>query len=262
MDYSFEEGLSEPYKSPSQKIRVMSEYWVRTQLYCPNCGHEKLEPYPNNNPAADFFCLVCSEDYELKSQKNRICPKLMDGAYGTMLSKLRARTNPNLFSLIYDFQSLSVSNVFVVPKHFFVPDIIEKRKPLGPLARRAGWIGCNILIDRVPQAGRIFLIRDRITLPKIDVLGKWQKTLFLRNQQNIEAKGWLLSVLRCVERLQVRTFTLNDVYAFEDELRASYPGNRHVRAKIRQKLQVLRDRGFLEFIGNGTYRMIPTDSQA
>jgi len=34
------------------------------------------------------------------------------------------------------------------------------------------------------------------------------------------------------------TFTLGDVYGFEGELAAKYPGNKHVREKIRQSLQV------------------------
>ena len=33
------------------------------------------------------------------------------------------------------------------------------------------------------------------------------------------------------------------------------PGNRHVRDKIRQQLQVLRDLGFMEFLGGGRYRI-------
>jgi type II restriction enzyme len=38
-------------------------------------------------------------------------------------------------------------------------------------------------------------------------------------------------------------FTLEAVYAQEAALSALYPGNHNVRAKIRQQLQVLRDRG-------------------
>ncbi|WP_420022339.1 hypothetical protein [Brevundimonas subvibrioides] len=36
--------------------------------------------------------------------------------------------------------------------------------------------------------------------------------------------------------------------------KAIYPGNHNVRPKIRQQLQVLRDRGWLAFNGRGTYR--------
>jgi type II restriction enzyme len=32
-----------------------------------------------------------------------------------------------------------VNNFFVIPKYFFIPEIIEKRKPLSETAKRAGW---------------------------------------------------------------------------------------------------------------------------
>jgi type II restriction enzyme len=93
--------------------------------------------------------------------------------------------------------------------------------------------------------------------PKAEVLAKWLKTLFLREQKNASAKGWLLDVMRCVEKLNRPTFSLDQVYSFEDELKAIYPSNRHVREKIRQQLQVLRDKGYLEFVGRGQYRIAP-----
>jgi type II restriction enzyme len=49
-------------------------------------------------------------------------------------------------------------------------------------------------------------------------------------------------------------FELADVYRFEAHLSAIYPDNLHVREKIRQQLQVLRDGGFVEFLGRGRYR--------
>jgi len=48
---------------------------------------------------------------------------------------------------------------------------------------------------------------------------------------------------------------LGDVFGFEDRLAEQYPGNDHVRAKIRQQLQVLRDEGLVEFLGGGAYRL-------
>ena len=61
--------------------------------------------------------------------------------------------------------------------------------------------------------------------------------------------------MRCVELISRDAFTLDDVYAFEDRLAGVYPGNNNVRPKIRQQLQVLRDQGFLEFVGRGRYRL-------
>ena len=48
--------------------------------------------------------------------------------------------------------------------------------------------------------------------------------------------------------------TLDEVYAHEAALATLYPGNNNVRPKIRQQLQVLRDRGWLAFNGRGAYR--------
>ncbi len=255
MDLSFQAGLAENYSSASQKIRVLSESWVATQVYCPNCGREKLRQYQSNRPVADFSCSTCHEDYELKSKKGVLRKKIVDGAYSSMMERLIETRNPNLFLLSYDLRNLTVVDFLIVPKHFFIPETIERRKPLSLSARRAGWIGCNILLDAIPEAGRIFLIRNRAALPREDVLSKWRQTLFLREQTNINKKGWLLNVLRCVERIRAPIFQISDVYGYEDELRAIYPANKHVKEKMRQQLQVLRDRGLVEFVGRGKYRM-------
>jgi Dam-replacing HTH domain/Dam-replacing family len=61
---------------------------------------------------------------------------------------------------------------------------IIKRKPPSSTARRAGWIGCNFNLSRIPA----------------------------------------------------------EAYAFTRELEKLHPDNRHVRDKIHQQLQVLRDR--------------------
>ncbi len=94
----------------------------------------------------------------------------------------------------------------------------------------------------------------RVAAPKDAVLAQWRSTLFLR-EQSLDARGWLLEVLRSVEAVGRHEFTLADVYADEPRLAAAYPGNRNVRPKIRQQLQVLRDAGWLEFLGGGVYRL-------
>jgi hypothetical protein len=32
-------AIANAYKSPSQKIHVMTEQWVRSMVFCPNCGN-------------------------------------------------------------------------------------------------------------------------------------------------------------------------------------------------------------------------------
>ena len=149
-----------------------------------------------------------------------------------------------------------MQNLLVIPSHFFVPEIIERRKPLARTARRAGWVGCNILFSQIPLAGRVSLVSEGRPVSKPTVLAAWQRTLFLRDQKKVEARGWTLDVMRCVEQLSMPEFSLADIYTYEGRLSKLHANNRHVRAKIRQQLQVLRDAGYLEFIGQGRYRVV------
>ncbi len=224
-------------------------------MYCPSCGERPLTDYKNNKPVADFYCGLCAEDFELKSTKNKFGKKITDGAYDTMIARLQSDSVPSLMLLRYTVLDKMVHDLSVIPKQFFVTDLIERRKPLSKNARRAGWVGCNILIDKVPKAGRITLVENRIAKPKEIVLDKWAKTQFLR-EQSLSKKGWVLDVLNCVEEIGQLEFTLGDVYKFENYLSELHPENNNVKPKIRQQLQVLRDAGILEFKGRGEYRLI------
>jgi len=243
-----------PYKSGSQSARVWTEAWVSAWAYCPHCGNAKMSQFPNNRPVADFLCPSCKEEFELKSQRGRFGDKVADGAYKVKCERLVAGNNPNLLLMNYDRKSFAVVNLFIVPKHFFVREIIEERKPLPQTARRAGWIGSRILIGKVPEAGKIHIVQNGVIRPKEIVLQEWQKTLFLRDE-SLEARGWLLDVLKCVESIGKPEFTLDEVYAFERHLGDLYPGNQNVKPKIRQQLQYLRDQGFIDFVSRGSYRL-------
>jgi predicted Rdx family selenoprotein len=257
MKLNFEETQTS-YTSGSQNARAWTERWVRDWMFCPNCGSARISQFEINRPVADFFCASCNEEYELKSQKSKFGTKVLDGAFGTMCDRLTATNNPNLFLLNDDLNRRGVVNLFVVPKQFFVREIIEERKPLAPTARRAGWIGCNILLNQIPVSGKIFIVRDGLPQSKEHVLAQWKKTLFLRGE-GLEARGWLIEVMKCVDAIGRQEFQLADVYAFENRLSGLYPGNRHVRQKIRQQLQVLRDQGYLDFVSRGYYRLRSTD---
>jgi hypothetical protein len=253
MKLGFEETQA-AYDSGSQSARAWTERWVRDQLYCPNCGNQKLNPFPANSPVADFFCASCNDEYELKAQKSGFGHKVLDGAYSKKCERLAADNNPSLLLMNYNLKQLSVVNLLVVPKQFFVREIIEERKPLASTARRAGWIGSHILLNNIPEIGKIFIIRDGEIQPKELVLAEWKRTLFLRDE-SVQARGWLLEVMKCIETLGRSECRLEDVYAFENHLSQIYPGNRNIRPKIRQQLQFLRDRGYLEFAARGNYRL-------
>lgn len=256
MNLSFDQSLVVNYKNQAQKIRVLTESWVAQFIFCPNCGKENIDQYPNNRPVGDFYCLYCSEEFELKSKQKNIGSKIVDGAYHTMVERISSRNNPNFFLLNYDPRTLSVINFVIIPKHFFVPNIIERRKPLSQDAIRAGWVGCNILLNSIPQSGKIFFVRNQQIESRNRILEEWRKTIFLREETKVQERGWFLDIMRSIERLNKKEFKLEDIYAFERELSKLHPENKHIKDKIRQQLQVLRDKGYLDFVSRGYYRLI------
>jgi len=138
MKLSFEESQT-PYDSGSQQARVWTEGWVAREMFCANCGSPRLTQLPNNSPLADFVCPVCADQFEVKSKRGlALGTTIADGAYDTKIARLSSATNPHLLVLNYDLSAREVRNVCIVPKHFFVPDIIQARPPLKPTARRAG----------------------------------------------------------------------------------------------------------------------------
>jgi len=255
MNLNLNRQVVDSYHSPSQKARVSTEDWVGSYIFCPSCG-SNVKSYPHNKPVADFYCPKCTEDFELKSKKDCFGKKIVDGAYRTMMERLQDDTNPNLFLLSYQLTKYEVTNFFVIPKHFFVSQIIEKRKPLSSTARRAGWTGCNILMNSVPLSGRIFYIRDKKIENKKSVLDSWKKTLFLKESQTDKLKGWILDTMKCIDRLNKNEFSLQEMYGCEKNLKLKYPNNKHIKDKIRQQLQFLRNKCYLEFRGKGKYKLI------
>ena len=120
-------------------------------------------------------------------------------------------------------------------------------------AKRAGWTGCLILLNQIPDFGKIKLVEKGRFVQRDKVRTAWDKTKFLAEQKNIQTRGWTLDILSYVEKLN-NTFSLNDMYAFESQLSAKHPENKHIKEKIRQQLQILRDRGLIEFLRPGLYK--------
>ncbi len=255
MNLHLNTSLAEGYKSPVQIARVLTEDWLANNMYCPICGELSIRHAEPNAPVKDYVCDNCKSQYELKSKKtesDKFQATVVDGVYRTMIERITSLDNPSFFFMHYD--RYEVNNLVIVPKCFFTPDIIEKRNVLSSEARRAGWEGCNILMRKIPSTAKIPIILNGEALPVADVVAKYNKVYNLQTR-SMKSRGWLLDTLHIVERME-ETFTLNQMYSFCEELKIKYPGNHHIKDKIRQQLQFLRDKGFVEFKGNGVYRRI------
>ncbi|MCK9331468.1 MAG: restriction endonuclease [Candidatus Cloacimonetes bacterium] len=254
MNLAINTSLAEGYTSNSQIARLLTENWVLNNSYCPSCGDLPLNKFENNRPVADFYCKKCNEEFELKSKSGKLTNTITDGAYSTMIERINSENNPNFFFLTYTKQ-WTVNNFLIIPKQFFTTEIIIKRQPLAETARRAGWIGCNIDISKVSDAGKVFLVKNTKAISREIVKETFKRTLFLRTTSK-EAKGWLLDMMNCIDLIKKESFSLNEVYQFEARLKLKYPNNNYIKDKIRQQLQVLRDKGLIEFTRQGRYRKI------
>ncbi|MHB1021395.1 MAG: DpnI domain-containing protein [Acidobacteriaceae bacterium] len=253
-------GLGNGYTSSSQKARVISEAWLAHFGYCLACSSDKLAPTPRNTRARDFECVTCGHPYELKCKNGKFGNHVNDGAYYAMMHRIQTATSPSFF-LMECSSTWSIINLFAINRQFITSTAIRKRKPLSPTARRAGWIGCNILLNNIPEDARIPVVYDGIVVPK----EQSRKRFGLMEKfscQSASDRNWSGALLRELRSLNQSVFTLQDAYSFERRLAKLYPENRHVREKIRQQLQVLRDAGVVTFVSRGLYSLHSLEKQS
>src|ERR1700690_1579855 len=198
MNLSMTGALAAAYQSGAQRARVVTESWGEKNLFCPNCTSPKLTWLEPGHPASDYSCPKCRFWFQLKSQKSRIGDSITDGAYAAMMNAIRHDELPSFYFMQYEIvRSPSppsptgerargevvrlksprpnplpaesrgegmlwlVRNFLLVPHFAFPPSAIIKRPPLSPTARRAGWVGCNFALNRIPVEARITIVITR-----------------------------------------------------------------------------------------------------
>lgn len=256
MNLSFDRTLADGYRSHAQIARVLTQDWVERELYCPACLAADLEPTPQNTRSRDFNCRSCSEPYELKSRAGPFRSRVLDGDYHAMLATIQESRTPSLLLLEYDREALAVRNLSAVHRNLVSESsVVPRKSALSHAARRRGWLGCYIDLFHIPPTGRIRLVEEGVPLPSESVQAGW-RTFEFTEHLTPRRRGWLVDVLTCVERLPEATFSLREVYGFEEELRALHPMNRNIQPKIRQQLQVLVRTGLVERVEPGSYRRV------
>ena len=247
-------SLASGYRSAQQRARVVTEAWIKRHGYCLACEGDHLTQTKSNTQARDFECDKCGHPYELKSSLNPLGSRIVDGSYAAMMHRIQTSTVPSFLLLQYSL-TWNVVSLRAIHHALITSEAIEIRKALAITARRAGWVGCNILLGGIPPEGRIPLIVDGIAVPRDDCRIKFARAEKLAGFSP-ETRGWAAAVLTRLHCLKNERFALSDAYAFEEELKHLYPENRNIRAKIRQQLQVLRDAGLVAFEARGIYKLI------
>ena len=253
MNLSMNPARALTYTSPSQMTRVVTEGWAAQEMYCCACPSNTLTAAPNNCKSFDFTCPVCKREYQLKSRKNWSETRVLDGEYKTMLNAVSSGSAPNLLIMQYTPQSWTVKNLLLIPSFFFTPSVVIPRNPLSVNAVRAGYIGCNLSLSAIASDGKLRVVDNgNISSPQ-KVRDWYQRVTPLAT---VPERGWVLDVLQVVRSLNKQEFALAEIYAHKPQFEVLHPDNNNIEAKIRQQLQKLRKRGFLEFLGSGNYRVL------
>jgi type II restriction enzyme len=245
--------LASAYRAGPQIARVLSEEWCSRELYCPACDSSRILQSRTNTPAVDFTCPECRQLFQLKSSRGWNPKKVVDAGYDAMIRAIRTDRTPHLLLLQYTSE-WHIQNVLLIPRMFFSESVIEKRKPLGSAARRAGWVGCNILLGAIPEDGKISIVSAGIVASAQRVRGDFDRIRKIAEVPPSQ-RGWTVDVLNVIRKLRKAEFSLHELYELEFDLKRAHPRNQNVRAKIRQQLQVLRDLGLLDFSGQGNYAL-------
>jgi type II restriction enzyme len=174
-----------------------------------------------------------------------------------MVKAIESDATPSIYALHYNLGTWRVENLILIPRFAYSATALEKRKPLSAGARRAHWVGCNILLSAIPDSARIPVVLRGVPQDPQTVRHRFDRLKPLRNLRS-DVRGWTLDVLKVVESLGQKEFGLSDVYCFQKHFQQLHPDNRHIQPKIRQQLQVLRDLGFLDFLGPGPSTSLPS----
>src|SRR5271170_5507437 len=202
MQIQFPDGdasLALGYTSASQRARVVTEAWVKHNGYCLACNGDQLVPTSANTQARDFECKHCRHAYELKSAASPFGKRVTDGAYASMMRRINTSTTPSFLLLQYT-ANWNVTNLWAIHHALITLTAIEQRKPLAETARRAGWVGCNILLSGIPPEGKIPLIVNGFVTPMNESRERFAASEKLSHLSPL-GRGWAAATLRLLHKM-------------------------------------------------------------
>ena len=206
----------------------------------------------------DFVFLSCAQVERGAVVHTTVDVSLQEAWAKTPNGKKRETTHivrtPNLVLLHYQKPQWTVRNLFLVPHFAFAESSIEKRNPLRDTAERHGHVLCNIVLKNIPSDAKIPLITNGAVSSPAKVREHFKRLQPLK-EIGVKQRGWTLDVLNAIRRLGKTEFTTTDTYVLIRELEKLHPDNHRVREKIRQQLQVLRERNLLLHVDRNRWRL-------
>lgn len=159
--------------------------------------------------------------------------------------------------MLMHYSDWCVKGLVAIHPVFLTPKVVLKRKKphIRPNTGIEYWM-CDLDLSLIPADGKIPIVSNSEVQPISGTRRRFHESLRFADIP-LKKRGWAALVLANVRKIGKQEFTLADIYAYEREMHAVYPENSHVREKIRQQLQVLRDLGYIEFQSKrGEYRVL------
>jgi type II restriction enzyme len=133
----------------NQKLGEFGERAV-TGLPCPKCKRKRhLKRLPTNFKCADVICDFCGFLAQVKTATTKDIDhpprSLMGAAWAPQHERMEAGIYFPLFIVLTPDQKRRA--IYYLPADLQTPEMFQKRNPLGPGARRAGWTGYHLRLD-------------------------------------------------------------------------------------------------------------------
>ena len=144
----------------NQVLGDSGEMAVSKLISCPRCNKPKhLTRLPKNFQCADVICKFCGflaqvKSTTLKDGSEDLPDSILGAAWGPQHEQIMAGIYHGLYIVGYDSSS-KLKRIDFVPAHILqvTPEVFEPRKPLSSTAKRAGWQGFMIRLNKVPAVG-------------------------------------------------------------------------------------------------------------
>jgi type II restriction enzyme len=252
MNLNCNPALGEHHKSPSQRVKSITEGWFTAEGYCLNCTSPHLNATTPGTPFCDHICPRCAQRYELKSAQQAHTRTVQDGGYDSMMREIRAQNVPALMLLQYD-PTWSVRRLLAVHPVFLTPNVVRKRERA--LTARPDYWMCSLDLTAIPPDGKIVVVGEGKARPMAETRKAFQNSKRFEDIP-LAKRGWPALVLSLVRKSGKEYFTIDDIMRFEEQMHAAYPENSHKREKVRQQLQVLMALEYIDRVSPSEFKVL------
>lgn len=236
-------NLALRFKKATHQARVVTEDWVRREMYCINCSRGRLIALDNNAKVIDFRCSNCRHQYQVKATKGRLTSQLPGATYRATRTAIRMGRAPNFLLVVYRILPPEVREVLAIPRHFITEETISRRivnSRSGKPSRETFVLHLN----KIPDDAKIRVVHRGRPVARRAATRAWRKGGRIERRAAIVRKG-PIDFWAAVPGASGWSFGVRDFRGYE---RKSGEGLAHYRRRLEaleRQLQELENSGFI-----------------